>query len=61
MRSPKDILVFGRDSLSGISSAPIAPSSVVPSGAGQIRIYNVTDRAGNVLQLVFDVSKTGNL
>ena len=53
--------MFCRDALSGISSAPIAPSSVVPSGAGEIRIYNLTDRAGNVLQLVFDVCKTGNL
>jgi hypothetical protein len=58
----KDIVVFGRDSLSGTSPAPVAPSSVVLLGPlGQIRTYNVTDTAGNVLQLVVSVKKTGQL
>jgi hypothetical protein len=58
----KDIAVFGRDSLSGISASPTAPASVVASGTlGQIRVYNVTDNAGNVLQLTISVHTVGEL
>ena len=56
----KDIAVFGRDSLSGVPAGPIPPSSVITVSAGeQLRTYNVTDRAGNVLQLVVRTRKVG--
>jgi hypothetical protein len=58
----KDIAVFGSDSLSGVPAGPIAPSSVITvSAVEQLRTYSVTDRAGNVLQLVVRTHKVGHL
>ena len=58
----RDIAVFGRDALSGVSGFPVAPSAIVTlSPIEQQRTYNVTDLAGNVLRLVLRVHKSGRL
>jgi hypothetical protein len=68
-----DVVVFGRDALSGVPPGPVAPQSVVPAtrdrddGEGefddddgavtQARTYQVLDLAGNPLTLVLKVSR----
>jgi len=54
----KDIVVFGRDTLSGTPAGVLTPSRVqrMPTGDRNLRAenrtYDVTDAAGNTLQLV---------
>jgi pectin methylesterase-like acyl-CoA thioesterase len=57
----KGLLVFGRDSLSGVPPAAVPPISVTPaSGNTEQRTYQVIDRAGNTLTLVLDVEAEGH-
>ncbi len=71
----KDVLVFGRDGLSGVSPGPLVPISVVPTewgrgddddgddddhGRAELRTYKVIDLAGNSLLLVEKVKKNGH-
>lgn len=56
----RDLVLFGRDGLSGVSPGQIAPQSVVPDkGKGEIRTYHVVDLAGNTLDVVVEVKRTG--
>jgi len=56
-----DLVLFGRDALSGIGTGAIAPQSVVPGkGQEETRTYLLTDAAGNTLVVVVDVIRTGN-
>jgi uncharacterized repeat protein (TIGR01451 family) len=68
-----DVVLFGRDSLSGVAPGPVAPKSVVPilgdkeddgkdgededHARRELRTYQVLDRAGNSLQVVEIVRK----
>jgi YVTN family beta-propeller protein len=69
----KDVLLFGKDSLSGVPAGPVKPA-ITPaksggrngkehedddqgSGGGEVRTYQISDLAGNVLSLVEDVRK----
>ena len=57
----RDLQVFGRDSLSGVDPGPVTATSVVPGqGQDQIRTYRITDHAGNTLDLVLEVTPTGD-
>ena len=62
----KDVLVYGRDTLSGVDSGPIAPVDVSGRGRGddedglQTRTYAVSDLAGNTLTLVVQVRRAGH-
>ena len=66
----KNVLVFGRDALSGVSSASVPPLSVTPpgrhrddddddddDGGMEQRTYRVLDRAGNTVTLVLRVKE----
>jgi hypothetical protein len=59
----RQVLVFGRDGLSGVPPGPVSPTlaappssadgtSEVPRQEAQARTYDVVDRAGNTLRLV---------
>jgi hypothetical protein len=59
-----EIVVTGRDALSGVAPGPIAPASVIVTpwndfGAdlSEIRTYRIADLAGNVLDLVVKVRR----
>ena len=62
----KDVLVYGRDTLSGVASGPVAPTGVSGRGRGhdedglQTRTYTVSDIAGNTLTLVVQVRRAGH-
>ena len=56
----KNVLVFGRDMLSGVSSGAIPPLAVAPASGGmEERTYSVLDRAGNTVTLVLNVKVDG--
>jgi hypothetical protein len=60
----KDVVLFGRDALSGVPTGPIAPVSVTPTrggGAGEQRTYQLSDAAGNMLVLAVAVQRTGQV
>ncbi len=69
----QDVVVFGRDALSGVPPGPIAPFSVVSTRWGngdedekgdeeraELRTYQVQDRAGNTLVVVEKVKREGH-
>jgi cell wall-associated NlpC family hydrolase len=73
----KDIVLFGRDSLSGVMPGPIQPASVVSLGRddeaddmgcpdgndvrAELRTYRVLDLAGNPVTMVEKVKRRGQL
>jgi pectin methylesterase-like acyl-CoA thioesterase len=55
----KEVVVFGRDPLSGVPAAAVPPVSVIP-GNTELRTYEVIDGAGNTLTLVLAVKAEGH-
>ncbi len=69
-----EVVVLGRDALSGVPVGPIAPLSVVPTrwgegreaddpdepGNAELRTYRIEDAAGNILILVEQVKREGH-
>jgi hypothetical protein len=57
----KDVVVSGRDSLSGVLPGAVSPVSVTPQGgSSQQRTYTISDLAGNTLTLVLQVQAAGH-
>jgi hypothetical protein len=69
----KNVLVFGRDSLSGVSPSAVSPFLVTPpdghkgngdddddDGRMEQRTYRILDRAGNIVTLVLKVKAEGH-
>ena len=56
-----DLVVIGRDALSGVAlSGPLPPGVVIFDQDGsEQRSYHIADRAGNTLDLTIDVKQTG--